>query len=287
MIINNRSTQKYFFWVSVFLILLFTLLNPAGTLGVDFGLRLLIWTVQIGILVPTFIIIHIKLQKVQIFDHLNDWYKILLSGLIGCFFFLPFDLAIDYVTGLDDWSKFRNLSESYTIVINEISSLFPTAILTWVAINAPRILNFNFSKISAVEQVKLMPSEQTPNNEFLAKFSYKIGTDIIYLMSELHYIRVVTLKGEMLILYNLKDAISELPVDLIGIQIHRSFWVNLKYIEKIIKKKLQNILILSNGKSVPVSRRRISLVKNFLRKKSDLYERAKEELELLKLPTKS
>ena len=297
MIINNRSTQKYFFWVSVFLILLFTLLNPAGTLGVDFGLRLLIWTVQIGILVPTFIIIHIKLQKIQIFDHLNDWYKILLSGLIGCFFFLPFDLAIDYVTGLDDWSKFRNLSESYTIVINEIGSLFPTAILTWVAINAPRILNFNFSKISAVEQVKLMPSEQTPNyekqfdsvskNEFLAKFSYKIGTDIICLMSELHYIRVVTLKGEMLILYNLKDAISELPVDLIGIQIHRSFWVNLKYIEKIIKKKLQNILILSNGKSVPVSRRRLSLVKNFLRKKSDLYERAKEELELLKLPTKS
>ena len=287
MIINNRSTQKYFFWVSVFLILLFTLLNPAGTLGVDFGLRLLIWTVQIGILVPTFIIIHIKLQKIKIFDHLNDWYKILLSGLIGCFFFLPFDLAIDYVTGLDDWSKFRNLSESYTIVINEIGSLFPTAILTWVAINAPRILNFNFSKISAVEQVKLMPSEQTPNNEFLAKFSYKIGTDIIYLMSELHYIRVVTLKGEMLILYNLKDAISELPVDLIGIQIHRSFWVNLKYIEKIIKKKLQNILILSNGKSVPVSRRRLSLVKNFLRKKSDLYERAKEELELLKLPTQS
>ncbi len=266
MIINNRSTQKYFFWVSVFLILLFTLLNPAGTLGVDFGLRLLIWTVQIGVLVPTFIIIHIKLQKIQIFDHLNDWCKILLSGLIGCFFFLPFGLAIDYVTGLDDWSKFRNLSESYTIVINEIGSLFPTAILTWVVINAPRILNLNFSKISSVEQVKLMPSEQTPNNEFLAKFSYKIGTDIIYLMSELHYIRVVTLKGEMLILYNLKDAISELPVDLIGIQIHRSFWVNLKYIEKIMKKKLQNVLMLSNGKSVPVSRRRLSLVKNFLRK---------------------
>jgi len=276
MIINNRSTQKYFFWVSVFLILLFTLLNPAGTLGVDFGLRLLIWTVQIGILVPTFIIIHIKLQKIQIFDHLNDWCKILLSGLIGCFFFLPFGLAIDYVTGLDDWSKFRNLSESYTIVINEIGSLFPTAILTWVAINAPRILNFNFSKIPAVEQVKLIPSEQTPNygkqfdsvskNEFLAKFSDKIGADIIYLMSELHYIRVVTLKGEMLILHNLKDAISELPADLIGIQTHRSFWVNLKYIEKIIKKKLQSVLILSNGKSVPVSRRRISLVKNFLSK---------------------
>jgi len=276
MIINNRSTQKYFFWVSVFLILLFTFLNPAGTLGVEFGLRLLIWTVQISILVPTFIIIHIKLQKIQIFDHLNDWYKILLSGLIGCFFFLPFGLAIDYVTGLDDWSKFRNLSESYTIVINEIGSLFPTAILTWVAINAPRILNFNFSKIPAVEQVKLIPSEQTPNygkqfdseskNEFLDKFSDKIGTDIIYLMSELHYIRVVTLKGEMLILHNLKDAISELPADLIGIQTHRSFWVNLKYIEKIIKKKLQSVLILSNGKSVPVSRRRISLVKNFLSK---------------------
>jgi DNA-binding LytR/AlgR family response regulator len=118
--------------------------------------------------------------------------------------------------------------------------------------------------------------EKTPNdakqfnsvskNEFLAKFYSEIGTDIIYLMSELHYIRVVTLKGEMLILHNLKDAISELPLDLIGIQTHRSFWVNRKYIISIEEKKLQNFLMLSNGRSVPVSRRRLSSVKKFLKK---------------------
>jgi DNA-binding LytR/AlgR family response regulator len=77
---------------------------------------------------------------------------------------------------------------------------------------------------------------------------------------------VVTLKGEMLILHNLKDAISELPLDLIGIQTHRSFWVNRKYIISIEEKELQNFLMLSNGRSVPVSRRRLSSVKKFLKK---------------------
>jgi hypothetical protein len=276
MLINNKSTQKYFFGVSVFLIVLFTFLNPEATLGAGFGLRLLIWTIQIGILVPALIFIHIQLQKIDAFDHFNDWYKILISGLIGCFFFLPFALGIDYVTGLDDWSKVENLSESHVIVLNEIGGMFPPAILTWLAINAPRILNLNFSKISPIETVQSMLVEKTPNdakqfnsvskNEFLAKFSSEIGTDIIYLMSELHYIRVVTLKGEMLILHNLKDAISELPLDLIGIQTHRSFWVNRKYIISIEEKKLQNFLMLSNGRSVPVSRRRLSSVKKFLKK---------------------
>jgi hypothetical protein len=145
-----------------------------------------------------------------------------------------------------------------------------------VAINAPRILNLNFSNISHNKSVQSTRLEETPNdvkqfnsvskNEFLAKFSDEIGTNIIYLMSELHYIRVVTLKGQMLILHNLKDAISELPLDLIGIQTHRSFWVNIKYVDSTMVKKLQNFLMLSNGNSIPVSRRRLRLVKDFLEK---------------------
>ena len=277
MLINNNSTQKYFFWVSVFLIVLFTFLEPAATLGAGFALRLPIWTIQIGILVPSLIFIHIQLQRIQAFDNLNDWHKILLSGLIGCFFFLPFALGIDYVTGLDDWSKVKNLSGSQEIVLNEIGGMFPPAILTWLAINAPRILNLNFSRISLIERVQSLPYEITPDNEdkqfnslgkneFLLKFSGEIGNDIIYLMSEWHYIRVVTSKGEMLILHNLKDAISELPLDCIGIQTHRSFWVSLKYIDSISEKKSQSLVVLTNGKSIPVSRRRLRLVKDFLKK---------------------
>jgi hypothetical protein len=162
------------------------------------------------------------------------------------------------------------------IILNEIGGMFPPAILTWVAINAPRILNLNFSNISHNKSVQSTRLEETPNdvkqfnsvskNEFLAKFSDEIGTNIIYLMSELHYIRVVTLKGQMLILHNLKDAISELPLDLIGIQTHRSFWVNIKYVDSTMVKKLQNFLMLSNGNSIPVSRRRLRLVKDFLEK---------------------
>jgi len=47
-------------------------------------------------------------------------------------------------------------------------------------------------------------------NSFLSVVSQEIGWDIIYVKSELHYVRVVTSKGERLVLFNLKDAIDDL-----------------------------------------------------------------------------
>lgn len=276
MLINNSETQKYFFWISIFLILLFTFLQPAATSGAGFWVRLLIWTIQIGILVPSLIFIHIQLQRNHFFDQLNDWNKLLLSGFMGCFLFLPFALLIDYLMGLDDWSKINNIAQAQNIILNEIGGMFPPAMLTWAAINTPRILNLNFSNKSSSELVQSKAyvanaheAREAPpleKSEFFNKFSKSIGTEIIYMMSELHYVRVVTMTGEMLILHNLKDAISELPSEFTGIQTHRSFWVCLKYIDTIKEKRNRSVLMLSNGKSIPISRRRLGRVKELLDK---------------------
>jgi hypothetical protein len=277
MLVNDISTQKYFFWFSIFLIVLFTFLEPASTSEVTFWQRLFIWTLQISILVPSLIVFHILLQLIPVFDRLNDWFKILLSGLMGCLFFMPFSLSIDYVMGLDDWSQVQNLAQAKDIIFEEIGGVFPPALLTWAAMNAPRILQLNFSNTElnakveksslevTSENIKNEPSQH--ENEFVAKFSNSIGLDIIYMMSELHYVRVVTAIGETLVLHNLKDAIAELPSTYQGVQTHRSFWVATKFIESIKEKNGQNILILSTGKTIPVSRRKLPEVKEFLVKK--------------------
>ena len=77
------------------------------------------------------------------------------------------------------------------------------------------------------------------------------------LKAELHYLEVITDKGKALILYNLKDAMSELD-HLDGFQPHRSFWVSAKHVERFEPKGRQGVLHLEGGLKVPVSRRRMN-----------------------------
>jgi hypothetical protein len=283
MIINDISTKKYFFWFSVILILLFSFLEPAGTSGSSFLMRLFIWTLQIGFLVPCLILFHVGLQQSPFFDRLNDWLKILLSGLLGCLLFLPFALGLDYVMGLDDWSQVKNFAQAQDIVLEEIGGVFAPVLLTWAGMNAPRILQLNFSNATLSQPIEITSSSVTTDipvgekerdlsrceGEFLAKFAKLIGTDIIYMMSELHYVRVVTIKGETLVLHNLKDAIAQLPSEYVGIQTHRSYWAASKHIESIKEKNGHTGLALSRGKTIPVSRRKLAEVKEFLAKQPE------------------
>jgi hypothetical protein len=279
MIINDISTKKYFFWFSVILIFLFTFLEPAGTSEASFFERLLIWTLQISILVPCLIAFHIALQQSTIFDRLNDWLKIIFSGVLGCVFFLPFALGIDYVMGLDDWSQIQTWTQAKDIFFEEIGGIFALVLVTWAGMNAPRILQLNFLNIPLSQPIETIPPDVTigeakdatppSESEFISKFSKLIGVDIIYMMSELHYVRVVTSKGETLVLHNLKDAIAELPSEYSGIQTHRSYWAASSHIISLKEKNGQTSLILSRDKIIPVSRRKLGEVKAFLTKQPE------------------
>lgn len=242
-------------------------------------MRLLIWTLKIGFLVPSLILFHMGLQQNRFFNRLNNWLKILLSGLLGCLFFLPFALGLDYIMGLDDWSQVNNLAQAKEIVFEEIGGVFPPVLLTWAGMNAPHILQINFSNTSSSQPVKTIPPDVSTDeandktsqseNAFITKFAKLIGTDIIYMMSELHYVRVVTSKGETLVLHNLKDAIEELPAKYSGIQTHRSYWAATKHIESIKEKNGHRSLVLSMEKIIPVSRRKLGEVKAFLAKQPE------------------
>jgi hypothetical protein len=272
--INDISTQKYFLWFSIALIILFTFMEPAGTQNTSFLVRLFIWTLQVSILVTSLIMFHIILQKNSVFVRLNEWIKILFSGLLGCIFFLPFALGIYYAMGLDDWSQIKNLVQAKEIVFEEISGMFPPVLVTWAVMNATYVLKLNFSNNPITVLVEKNLSEKIAekekgdilnnNSEFIAKFFKIIGIDIIYIMSELHYVRVVTSKGEALVLHNLKDAIAELSLTHSGIQTHRSYWASSKHIKSLQEKDGQINLLLSMEKIIPVSRRRLTEVKDFL-----------------------
>ena len=79
-----------------------------------------------------------------------------------------------------------------------------------------------------------------------------IGTDLIYLKVEDHYVKAFTPAGSGLILMRFADAVAELSAH--GLQVHRSYWVAKRYMKRVLQKDGRTVLRLTTGQEIPVSR---------------------------------
>lgn len=120
------------------------------------------------------------------------------------------------------------------------------------------ILEKNMSPPAAVQLEKTDP--------FLSRLPKSLGTDLISLQAQDHYVEATTHKGKELVLLRLSDAISELSAET-GIQTHRSWWVAKKHVHEQVKKNGKPFLKLSNGVEVPISRTFAAAVKEHLNQK--------------------
>ena len=260
------SSKKYFAAVSAFLVLIFTMLEPSVLTGAGFFFSLLFWTIQIVLLISLLISVQMTMQKVTIVNRLNVWIKIAAGGLISSFLFIPVALGIDYMLGQDDWNGIKKLHDMTPLIIEEIRGVVGPVTLTWIGINAPRILRLNFQIPTADPDIKDkksdLPALKEPN--IVTILPKKLGKDIIYIASEMHYLRIVTTKGETLELYSLQTAIKELAAICEGIQTHRAYWVNKAHIHQIVGRPTNRQILTKQGCVVPISRRRYTLVKEFL-----------------------
>ncbi len=260
---HSISSKRYFFWVSVFLILLFTMLEPESLAGESVLVSLIFWIIQFSILMPLLIYTHGFLQKISFFEHLNPWLKTGLAGFTGSLVFVPIGLSIDYIMGLDDWINVQTPEQILLLGLEETMGVVGLVTLTWIAINAPRILQLNFQHhdIADAQQKKTEPAPCTEPC-ILSLIPHELGRDIIYLMSELHYLRIVTTKGETLQLYNLQNAMEELKGLYDGLQTHRSYWINKIHVEKIIGKAPDRNVLMKQGYIIPISRRKYTSIKS-------------------------
>ena len=142
-------------------------------------------------------------------------------------------------------------------------SIFPVC-LSWIVINTPWILGLRLINETNAGSDDVKPSNSKivdSRPPFADLVSDRIWADLLYLKAELQYIKVVTSKGQELILYSLREAINELPQSS-GIQVHRSYWVACSAIESFRSKGRQGELVLVDGAIVPVSRAKTSRVKS-------------------------
>ena len=100
-----------------------------------------------------------------------------------------------------------------------------------------------------------------PGDAFLARLDPALGSDLLAMEMEDHYVRAHTALGSELVLMRLRDAIAELDhAD--GMQVHRSWWVAREAVEDI-KREARNVrLVLANGIEAPVSRAKVQALKD-------------------------
>jgi len=98
-------------------------------------------------------------------------------------------------------------------------------------------------------------------NPLLDQLPAELGSTIIALEMEDHYVRVHTMLGSALVLMRMRDA-TVLLGDLEGMQVHRSWWVALGAVEDVLRDGRNVRLKLPGGIEAPVARANITALRD-------------------------
>ena len=144
----------------------------------------------------------------------------------------------------------------------DLASRYPYVLVAYGVIGSALWMGLNFNwwqahLADAPEEAEpaFPDTEGGPPHEtvLLAKLPFDKRGQILALSAERHYVRVITDRGEDLVLMRFADAVALCEM-LEGLQVHRSHWVRRAAIREIQKRDGGGELHLVSGHRLPVSR---------------------------------
>lgn len=109
----------------------------------------------------------------------------------------------------------------------------------------------------AAPTVSTSPAAITQQPRLIERLPAALGSDVLALEMEDHYVRVHTVLGSELVLMRLRDAMAELDgID--GRQVHRSWWVARGAVEEVLREGRNVRLKLARDIEAPVARAQVS-----------------------------
>lgn len=100
-----------------------------------------------------------------------------------------------------------------------------------------------------------------PLNPLLDQLPPELGSDIIALEMEDHYVRVHTALGSALVLMRLRDAMA-LIADVEGMQVHRSWWMARAAVVEVVRDGRNVRLKLARDLEAPVARANVASLRD-------------------------
>ena len=100
-----------------------------------------------------------------------------------------------------------------------------------------------------------------PGPRFLERLPPALGSDLLALEMEDHYVRAHTALGSELVLMRMRDAVAELD-GLEGEQVHRSWWVAKGAVADVRRDGRNIRLVLDGGLEAPVARGNVAALRD-------------------------
>lgn len=213
--------------------LIFTLLGPFETYSMPAAFRLLYWGLCLAV---GWVVMVASMTLVLRHPSMDDWPGLYRVGLAVVLATAPITLIVSAIEDL--LRPGRDETELALFLLNTflICALIAGAMY--------------FRVKGRLGRIKGKAASPTP---FLQRLPYDLGTDLVSLSMQDHYVKVTTTKGSTLILLSLGDTLEELG-DYKGIRIHRSHWIAASAFRGLVRSNEKLYANLSDGRKLPVSR---------------------------------
>ena len=233
----------------------------------------LFWALQIVVGLTILQTILYLMSRVDSKGRMPLWSLVAMSGLCGSVVLAP----IYWLIGEGLMQQFMGFAE--TIDTDELRSLERTlgwaalveewleisgpVIAGWALISWPRLQGLlpplvqktnrsvDEPLVALSQELKVIEVSVRSWREALPK---ELGDDVMAVKSELQYLRVWTTRGAALVLGSLQEVEDE--EGSAGMRVHRSWWVHARHVRTVGRRGEAAICELSDGREVPISRRR-------------------------------
>lgn len=266
---SDGSITRYLMGAAIALWALVMALAPDVGIDAPWPWMAVFWIFQIGLGLAVLQLALFLLSRVEKTARWPLWLLVIVSGLLGSCVLAPlywligegFMLQTLGFAATNDDDLDAKLVFGLTAVVHEFADIVAPVTTAWLVVSWPRlqglipplIAPYPDSEIRNVEEPPAA-SETPPSGSWRAAIPRELGEDLIAVQSELQYLRVFTARGSALILGALQaveDAEGET-----GLRVHRSWWVHARHIRAVRKKGDAAVCVLSDGREIPVSRRR-------------------------------
>jgi LytTr DNA-binding domain len=272
--IHEFRLARWWLPAGMLLALLFALLDPQPSRGLALPWAWLYWSAHIVLALGLAIAATRWLGSRLPAAVRGTLPRLLLGGLLGSLLFAPVALGLEWVlpqppAAFDDQDALDLLEArggAWPVLVQWLHAL-PPFVVSWLLLNAlPLTATTQLTPAAPVTGATDQTSEPAAPtvdaasaNALLNRLPPAIGTDVIYIRSDLHYLDVRTSRGKATLLGNIADAASELGGQ--GLSVHRSWWVAVRHVKRVKRSSKGWSCEMSDGTRVPISRRRVAEVR--------------------------
>jgi len=262
------SLRRQVVYLTLCLALLFAILEPQSSRGLVFGWALGFWLAHIGCGLLLAVVAARVLTRCSALHTWPAWLQLLLAGLFGSLAFAPVALGLGAMFPStsdtmmsDDWLDVWELAGGWQALVAEWLQLLPSYLCAWMLINAVPLVQMAAPNLVPAQAQPILDSDTRAVNppdastDWLNQLPIAIGRSLLRIEADLHYLKVFTENGRVMLLGNLSAATEQLGE--LGIRVHRSHWVAIDQVKWMHRTSIRWCCELRDGSKIPVSRRRL------------------------------